>query len=60
MKKILTKFFKDEAGAITVDWVVLTAAILALGFVIGAKVWTGTVVTSETVGAALTDYSSDL
>ncbi|MEM7242309.1 MAG: hypothetical protein AAF429_08995 [Pseudomonadota bacterium] len=30
MKKILAKFRKDEIGAVTVDWVVLTAAIVAL------------------------------
>jgi Flp pilus assembly pilin Flp len=27
-------FLKDEAGAVTVDWVVLTAAVVGLGFVI--------------------------
>jgi Flp pilus assembly pilin Flp len=33
----MTKFFaflKDEAGAVTVDWVVLTAAIVGLGLVV--------------------------
>ena len=28
--KILKKFRKDEIGAVTVDWVVLTAAVVAL------------------------------
>ena len=27
-------FLKDEAGAVTVDWVVLTAAIVGLGLVV--------------------------
>ena len=27
-------FLKDEAGAVTVDWVVLTAAVVGLGLVI--------------------------
>jgi Flp pilus assembly pilin Flp len=27
-------FLKDEAGAVTVDWVVLTAAVVGLGMVI--------------------------
>ncbi|MCU0825942.1 MAG: hypothetical protein MUE52_00700 [Tabrizicola sp.] len=27
-------FLKDETGAVTVDWVVLTAAIVALGLVV--------------------------
>jgi Flp pilus assembly pilin Flp len=27
-------FLKDEAGAVTVDWVVLTAAVVGLGLVV--------------------------
>ncbi len=29
--KIAKKFHADEAGAVTVDWVVLTAAVVGLG-----------------------------
>ena len=32
--KIAKKFHADEAGAVTVDWVVLTAAIVGLGMVV--------------------------
>ncbi|SLN20205.1 hypothetical protein ROA7450_00675 [Roseovarius albus] len=31
MIKFLKKFRKDEEGAVTVDWVVLTAAVVGLG-----------------------------
>jgi Flp pilus assembly pilin Flp len=31
MKSILCRFFGDESGAVTVDWVVLTAAVVGLG-----------------------------
>jgi Flp pilus assembly pilin Flp len=31
---ILKNFHNDEAGAVTVDWVVLTAAIVGLGLVV--------------------------
>lgn len=31
---ILKNFRKDEDGAVTVDWVVLTAAIVGLGLVV--------------------------
>ena len=34
MKNLLTKFLRDERGAITVDFVVLVAAICTLGLVI--------------------------
>ncbi|TNF64489.1 MAG: hypothetical protein EP307_02650 [Rhodobacteraceae bacterium] len=30
MLKLINKFRKDENGAVTVDWVVLTAAVVAL------------------------------
>jgi Flp pilus assembly pilin Flp len=31
MIKFIKNFGKDEAGAVTVDWVVLTAAVVGLG-----------------------------
>ncbi len=34
MKLFLKKFASDEAGAVTVDWVVLTAATVGLGFLV--------------------------
>ena len=35
-------FLKDEAGAVTVDWVVLTAAIVGLGLLVFSFVPFGT------------------
>ena len=32
--KIFNKFLADESGAVTVDWVVLTAAIVGLGIAV--------------------------
>ena len=34
-------FLNDEAGAVTVDWVVLTAAVVGLGIVVMNTVGTG-------------------
>jgi len=34
-------FVNDESGAVTVDWVVLTAAIVGLGIAVMASVTTG-------------------
>ena len=31
MMKFINKFRKEEEGAVTVDWVVLTAAVVGLG-----------------------------
>ena len=34
MKNFLTQFASDEEGAVTVDWVVLTAALVALAILL--------------------------
>ncbi|KCV80890.1 hypothetical protein ATO10_14604, partial [Actibacterium atlanticum] len=31
---MIKKFHNDESGAVTVDWVVLTAAVVGLGFAV--------------------------
>lgn len=41
IKRRLRRFSADETGAITVDWVVLTAAIVGLGIAISAAVGSG-------------------
>ena len=45
---IFKNFRKDEDGAVTVDWVVLTAAIVGLGLVVMTTV--GTAVNSSATG----------
>ncbi|MEL6644290.1 MAG: hypothetical protein AAFQ79_10175 [Pseudomonadota bacterium] len=41
MLKLAKRFKKDEDGAVTVDWVVLTAAIVGLGIAVIASVREG-------------------
>jgi len=50
----MNTFIKDEDGAVTVDWVVLTAAIVALGLVVGNSVKGGAEALAADVGADLT------
>lgn len=45
MKQLVVKFFKSEDGAITVDWVVLTAAAMALALLVLGIIQTGSVTT---------------
>ncbi|GGL75821.1 Flp family type IVb pilin [Wenxinia marina] len=40
MQKLIN-FIRDEDGAVTVDWVVLTAAVVGLGIVVLGSVRTG-------------------
>ena len=47
----LKKFKNDEDGAVTVDWVVLTAAVVALGGFAAAAITTGATDLSDSIWA---------
>ncbi len=51
--KLFNTFLKDESGAVTVDWVVLTAAIVGLGIAVLTSVGTGTVSLADNVSTSL-------
>ncbi len=51
----LINFLSSEDGAVTVDWVVLTAAIIGLGIVVIGSVAGGATDVSESLGATLND-----
>ena len=60
------KFFKfarkvrnDEDGAVTVDWVVLTAAIVVLGGVVMAAIRTGVVDAASHIGDYLSSTATN-
>ncbi|MBY6089047.1 hypothetical protein ACX9MO_13920 [Pseudooceanicola sp. 502str34] len=42
MIKFIKNFREDESGAVTVDWVVLTAAVVGLGVAAYSSIKTGT------------------
>ena len=48
-------FLKDEAGAVTVDWVVLTAAVVGLGLLIFNFVRPAVSNLAEQIGTELND-----
>ncbi len=50
MLNLIKNFAKDESGAVTVDWVVLTAAIVGLGIVIINSVGTNTAELAREIG----------
>ena len=50
----IKNFAADESGAVTVDWVVLTAAIVGLGIAVIASVRTGTTSVGDQIQASLT------
>ncbi len=51
MPNKIKRFIKCESGAVTVDWVVLTAAIVGIGFGVMAKIGNG----AQNVGSNLSD-----
>lgn len=50
----IKRFGKDEDGAVTVDWVVLTAALVGLGIAVLAAVETGLSDLSKDISDELT------
>jgi Flp pilus assembly pilin Flp len=52
--KIMNRFAKDEDGAVTVDWVVLTAAIVGLGLVVMNAIKPGITGGAATINTRIT------
>ncbi|MEC7760781.1 MAG: hypothetical protein VX874_02560 [Pseudomonadota bacterium] len=51
--KLANKFRAEEDGAVTVDWVVLTAAIVGLGIAVLTSVSGGTTSLADTISSEL-------
>ncbi len=51
--KLFNAFLKDESGAVTVDWVVLTAAIVGLGIAVLTSVGNGTTSLADQISSNL-------
>ncbi len=49
------KFVRDESGAITVDWIVLTAALVMLGMAAAFMVGANVPVLADTVSSHLSN-----
>jgi len=53
MLNYVKNFAADESGAVTVDWVVLTAAIVGLGIAVLTSVSTGAELMADNIEAEL-------
>lgn len=61
MQKLVRSFVKSEDGAVTVDWVVLTAAILGIQIVVLIATMEDSMVeVSGNIGTKVTEYSDFL
>jgi Flp pilus assembly pilin Flp len=57
LSKLFKNFRKDESGAVTVDWVVLTAAIVGLAIAIGSVMFDNVRSLANEIDTELTTYS---
>ena len=57
MLKIIEKFRRNESGAVTVDWVVLTAAVVGLAVILVIQLRDGSVGVSAGVEAFMTGWT---
>ena len=51
---IFKSFKNDESGAVTVDWVVLTGAIVALGIAVSGSIGSSVESAATSIGADIT------
>ncbi|KZY00272.1 MAG: Flp family type IVb pilin [Sulfitobacter sp.] len=58
MMNFIKNFRKDEDGAVTVDWVVLTAAIVGLAVVAFNTIGDNTAALTTEIGDAIGDVSA--
>jgi hypothetical protein len=59
MKRFLIKIWKCESGAVSTDWVALTAAIVLFAVAIAATVKSSTVAAGETIGENVAAMATD-
>ena len=55
--KLAKNFRRDEDGAVTVDWVVLTAAVVGLGIAVLTQVSSGTATVTSSISSQLSGTS---
>ncbi|MFV2053278.1 Flp family type IVb pilin [Aliiroseovarius sp. YM-037] len=51
MNKMFAKFLKDESGAVTVDWVILTAGIVGLAIAVAVPIGMTTSERGDDIGS---------
>ncbi|MGJ8544586.1 MAG: hypothetical protein ACSHWZ_04015 [Sulfitobacter sp.] len=52
----MRRFFSDESGAVTVDWVVLTAALVFFCVAVLTAIHDASITSTDNVGAILQEY----
>ncbi|SEP06903.1 hypothetical protein SAMN04490248_12247 [Salinihabitans flavidus] len=58
LKRFLTRFHRNERGAVTVDWVVITAGVVALSLAVFALIGTEATELATTTGDTIRDRAN--
>nr|WP_054002529.1 hypothetical protein [Shimia sp. SK013] len=58
MKSFLSRFKRNESGAVTVDWVVLTAALVGLAIGVTTLITNSTTDLSDSAATAIGDRAT--
>jgi Flp pilus assembly pilin Flp len=56
----MKKYTKDESGAVTVDWVVLTAALVIIGGIVIGIIRAGLIDASNAINEELSEQATTL
>jgi len=59
MKKSKSNFLSDESGAISADWVVITAAMVIFAAAITATVKTSAIAAGEQIGTEVAEMATE-
>lgn len=54
-----SRLMREEDGAVTVDWVVLTASIVSLGMIAGTLIWGDTVTAADRIAVVIGQQEVD-
>jgi Flp pilus assembly pilin Flp len=56
---LMTNFITDETGAVTIEWTVLVAALVGLGFAVLSVVSGGTEDIAQELGQSFADHDAE-
>ena len=59
LRKLFKSFRADESGAVTVDWVVLTAAVVGLGLIVMTAIKPAINGLSQSIANEINDADND-
>lgn len=57
---IIKRFLQDDSGAVTIDWVVLTAGVVVLAVIVAPPIQTAVIAIATDIGLEIDDAGSKM